>query len=255
MRVVSAHRSDIGRARKRNEDYVWVDEQAGVYVVADGLGGHEAGDVASRLAATTVGELIVGEIQARGKGYLASDIRLLMTDAIEVANERIYTSATAQKQNRPMSATIAVALVRPPVAFISHAGDVRAYMARNATLVHLTADDSVIARRIAAGDLSEDEARHHPQRHFVTKVVGQATPVHPVFAEVGLIPGDWFLLCSDGLWGILDDASILADLSKADDDPARAVESLADTANAAGGPDNISVIAMRVIQATGLGGG
>jgi protein phosphatase len=254
MTVVSAHGTDVGRVRQRNEDYVWVDEQAGVFIVADGLGGHQAGDVASRLAATTVGELVAAGIGAADERLSAAAVRELMTGAIETANERVGAAASEAQQGLRMGTVIVVAVVRPPTAYISHAGDARAYLARDSSLTRLTEDDSVVAQLVAAGELSDAEARNHPQRNLVTKVVGQGSPVQPSFREVAAGPGDWLLLCSDGLWDMVDDEDILGELEKADGEPARATAALIRAANAAGGMDNISVVAIRVLS-TGSEGG
>jgi protein phosphatase len=254
MTIVSAHGTDVGRVRERNEDYIWVDDQAGVFIVADGLGGHQAGDVASRLAATTVGEMITACIAAADEHLLAVNPRQLMTSSIETANDKVRAAAKEAEQELRMGTVIVVALVRPPLAFISHAGDARAYLARDSALMRLTEDDSVVAQLIVAGELSAADARNHPQRSVVTKVVGQDSPVQPSFRQVAVEPGDWLLLCSDGLWDMVDDETILQELQKADNDPARATEALIRAANAAGGKDNTSAIVIRVLPEEDEGG-
>jgi serine/threonine protein phosphatase PrpC len=264
MTTVHAQKTDTGRVRDHNEDYVWVDEQAGVYIVADGLGGHEAGEVASGLAATTVGEMIAARIVGGAALLSAEAARELLTDSIETANEKVSALAEVEKQDQRMGTVIVVALVRPPivydihigfgrayflrpcVAYISHAGDARAYLVRGSAISLLTEDDSLVAQLVADGAISEVEAREHPQRNLITKMVGQDRPVQPSFAEVALEAGDWLLLCSDGLWGMVDDEAILGHLLEADGDPARVTEALISAANAAGGRDNISVVAIRV---------
>lgn len=254
MTIVSAQGSDTGRVRDHNEDCVWVDEQAGVYIVTDGLGGHEAGEVASRLAATTVGEIIAVRLRAEGQRLSTAATRELMLGAIEAANEKVGTAATRAWQQLRMGTVIVAALVRPPVAYISHAGDARAYRARGSTLTRLTDDDSVVAQLVAAGELSEAEAATDPRRHQVTKIVGQERPVEPSFSEVALALGDLLLLCSDGLWEMVNDKRILRELQEADGDPKQATEALIRAANAAGGHDNISAIAIRVLSAESEGG-
>jgi len=254
MTVSSSHLTDVGRVRDHNEDYVWVDEQAGVYIVADGLGGHEAGDVASRIAATTIGEMICAGIGAAVEDLLSAAVKELMTTAIEAANERVSAAAERGGQDRHMGTVIVVALVRPPIAYISHAGDSRAYLVKGSTLTRLTQDDSVVQQLVASGVISEAEAREHPQRNLVTKIVGQDSPVRPSFREVALEPGDWLLLCSDGLWDMLDDEAILGHVLKADGDPVPATEALISAANAAGGRDNISVIAITLLPPENKGG-
>ena len=272
MTVVSAHKTDTGRVRDHNEVYIWVDEEAGVYIVADGLGGHEAGEVASGLAATTVGEMIAARIAGGAALLSAEAAKELLTDSIETANEKVSAAAEEEKQDQRMGTVIVVALVRPPivydihvgfgrayflrpcVAYVSHAGDARAYLARGSTISLLTEDDSLVAQLVADGAISEVEAREHPQRNLITKMVGQDSRVQPSFAEVVLEPGDWLLLCSDGLWDMLDDEAILGHLLKADGDPARATDALVSAANLAGGKDNISVIAIRLLSTGGEGG-
>jgi protein phosphatase len=254
MNVVSACKTDVGRVRERNEDYVWVDEQAGVFIVADGLGGHQAGDTASRLAATTIGELVEAGVAAADQRLLTVAAQKLMTDAIETANGKVRTAANKAGQELRMGTVIVVVLVRLPMAYVSHVGDARAYLARGSRLSRLTEDDSVVAQLVATGALSQAKARNHPQRNLVTKVVGQNSPVQSSFAEVAVEPGDWLLLCSDGLWDMVDDEAIFQELQKADGDPARAAQALIGAANAAGGTDNISTIVIRVLSSGNDGG-
>ena len=254
MTIVSAYKTHTGRIRDHNEDYVLADEKAGVYIVADGLGGHEAGEVASRIAATTVGDMICAGIGAAVEDLSAAALNELLTTAIEAANGKVSVAAEKGGQDRHMGTVLVVALVRPPVAYISHAGDSRAYLVKGSTLTRLTQDDSVVQQLVASGVISEAEAREHPQRNLVTKIVGQDSPVRPSFREVALEPGDWLLLCSDGLWDMLDDEAILGHVLKADGDPVPATEALISAANAAGGRDNISVIAITLLPPENKGG-
>ena len=254
MIAMSAHKTDTGRIRDHNEDYVWVDEQAGVYIVADGLGGHEAGEVASRIAATTVGEMICRRHRRGSRGPVVGRREGTHDNCHRDRQREGIGGCREGGQDRHMGTVIVVALVRPPIAYISHAGDARAYLAKGSTLTRLTQDDSVVQQLVAAGVISEAEAREHPQRNLVTKIVGQDSPVRPSFREVALEPGDWLLLCSDGLWDMLDDEAILGHVLKADGDPVPATEALISAANAAGGSDNISVIAITVRRPENKGG-
>lgn len=248
MKLVSAYISDIGRNPKRNnEDYVWVDEKAGVYIVADGMGGQEAGEIASELAANTIGELVSSQITAAGQPLTKNEIQDLLGRAIETANETVLKTAKAAGQRRKMGATIVVALLQLPNVYISHAGDTRAYLARSATIMQLTRDDSWSAEMAAEGIITKEQARGHIYEHWVTKAIGQNGPVSPSFMEVKLTPGDWLLLCSDGLWNMVEDEDILAELQKAGDDPGQAVEALVNAANEAGGKDNISIAVIKLL--------
>lgn len=247
MIIVSAHKSDVGLKRKQNEDYVWVDEQMGLHIVADGMGGHEAGDVASRLAATTVGREIAEQLKAKTEPLSPATLEEMIIGAIEAANEIVFNAAKESGQKRRMGATIVVALVRLPVAYISHVGDARAYLARGSTIMQLTEDDSWGAKFAAASTSSKTEVQSHRLEHVLTKAIGQDSLLQPSFIEVQIVPGDWLLLCSDGLWNMVKNEQILAELQKAGDDPAQAAEMLVAAANAAGGKDNISISAIKIL--------
>ena len=147
---------------------------------------------------------------------------------------------------RRMGATIIMAIAQLPSIYISHAGDTRAYLIRDKTLTRLTEDDSWAAQLVSAGVLSEDEAENHRNLHFVTKAIGQESPVEPDFVETTLARGDAILLCSDGLWNMIDDPQLLAEFEKATGHPSSLVDSLIEAANAAGGKDNITVIIIEV---------
>jgi serine/threonine protein phosphatase PrpC len=242
MKLVSAYKTDTGLKRKRNEDYLWVDERAGVYVVADGMGGHEAGDTASRLTAITIGEAIAGSLQTAAS---AAEIKKLMADAIETANQAVWTASGEAGQTRRMGATVIVTIAQLPLIYISHAGDTRAYLIRDKTLSRLTKDDSWAAQLVASGVISEDEAERHRNLHFVTKAVGQDSPVEPDFIQATLKTGDYLLLCSDGLWNMVTDPQLLNKFKKAKGNLAPLVDSLIEAANAAGGKDNITVIILK----------
>ncbi len=248
MTILSAYKSDVGRQRQQNEDYIWVNEQTRLYIVADGMGGHEAGDVASQLAATTVGQMVTGQLKAKTEPLSTAAIRELMTEAIEAANETVFNAAKEAGQKRRMGATIVMALVRPPVAYISHAGDARAYLVRGPILMQLTEDDSWGAQLAAANSRTKANTQKRKLDHILTKAVGQDSLLKPSFTEVRVASGDWLLLCSDGLWNMVADEQTLAELQKADDDPSQAVEALVAAANDAGGKDNISVVAIKIIS-------
>ena len=248
MQVLSAYQTDAGRARELNEDYVWIDQGAGIYIIADGLGGHDAGDVASLLAATQIGPHLAQQLSAIAE--LDSErARALLTEAIERANSVVWAAASQRPtRRRSMGAVIVAAIVRPPIAYIAHAGDARAYLLHAGQFTRRTEDDSLVATLIAIGHLTPENARTHPRRHVVTKVVGQNEPVEPALTEVTLDVGDWLLLCSDGLWSEVEDGALASELAK-HSNPWLAASALTAAANAAGGQDNVSVIAIRVTDA------
>jgi serine/threonine protein phosphatase PrpC len=248
MPIISAYKCDVGRKRERNEDYAWVDNKIGLYIVADGMGGHEAGEVASQLAATTVGETIVDHMRDITEPVSRATIEQIMIEAIENANKTVFDAAKAAEQKRRMGATIVVVLVRLDNAYISHAGDARAYLARGATIMQLTEDDSWGAKFAAVDAQTQENVKKTRLGHVLTKAVGQEAPVKPSFIEVAITPGDWLLLCSDGLWNMVEDEQTLAELKKASNNPDQAVEALVAAANDAGGKDNITIIAIKILS-------
>ncbi|MCK6624462.1 MAG: protein phosphatase 2C domain-containing protein [Anaerolineae bacterium] len=243
MTSISAHKTDVGRVSKHNQDYIWTDESNQVYIVADGMGGQDAGELASELAATTTGQFITARLQAQATAAVVKEI---MSAALEAANKTVMRAAQAAKQDRPMGAAIVVAVVRPPTAYISHAGDARAYLIQQATVSRLTTDDSWVAQLVANGVITEEQAEHHPLGHILIKAVGHESPLEPAFKEVKVTSGDWLLLCSDGLWKMLNHEQFLAVLQSPETTPASAAETLVEAANAAGGKDNISIILIKI---------
>jgi protein phosphatase len=240
MTIISAYKCDTGKKRPKNEDYVWVDEQAELYILADGMGGYEGGDVASHLAATTISKLMMNQLKT--KPLSSEKVKEMVVNTIETANETVFKAARQTTQKRKMGTTVVVALLQSSTIYISHVGDSRAYLARDSTLTQLTEDDS--------WDIEFGQLKGHGQeskfKSYLTKAIGQDSAVNPSFKALKLVSGDCLLLCSDGLWGMIDDKHILAELKKVQYDPNQAVEALVNAANAAGGKDNISVIVVQV---------
>ncbi len=239
--VVSAYKSDVGRVREHNEDYIWIDEPAGVYVLADGLGGHASGEVASKLASETVGAMMVAQVK-EAQQFAAVTIKEMLITALEQTNQRVRLAASQNFDQHDMGTTLVVALCQLPQVYICHAGDSRAYWVHESTLIRLTEDDSWV---MAWDVFADDQAQRKKNRHILTKAVGQELPLEPQFKAITVATGDWLLLCSDGLWDMLSDDQLLAYTQQAIT-PADLVDVLVSAANEAGGKDNISVIAMRV---------
>jgi protein phosphatase len=246
MTFLSAHKSDTGRKLDHNQDYLWLDDAAGIYIVADGMGGQDAGELASELAATNTGEFIRNHLRTVPGPLSTTAAKQLIITALETANDAVLTAAQEARQDRPMGAAIVLALVSPPTVYICHAGDARAYLKHNSTLTRLTVDDSWVARLVAAGVITEEQARYHPLGNILTKAVGHESPLEPAFRDVTVAPGDWLLLCSDGLWKMIGDELMATELQRVDSAPADVVEALVEAANAAGGHDNISLILVRI---------
>ena len=228
--------TDKGRRRLRNEDaYVC---SPPLFAVADGMGGAQAGELASRLAATSLEEFT----QTHGEQTAA--------DLVQEANARIYRRSREDPAAAGMGSTITVALVDGTAGAVSlaHVGDSRAYLLRGGSLEQLTADHSLVAELVRSGRLTEEEAENHPQRSVITRVLGTDPDVDVDTLTVLAEPGDLFLLCSDGLTAMLRDEDILQVLEAAHGDPDQAARALVDAANRAGGDDNITVVAFELVE-------
>lgn len=229
-----AYGTDVGQIRQVNEDSLWCDHH--IWVVADGMGGAAAGEVASGLA--------VNALKNWTFPPSGTPIEIIMSDAqraVEDANYRVYERAQKDPKLRGMGTTLTMGLFRSGSAVIAHVGDSRAYLLRNDTLTQLTDDHSVVGEMIRAGNLSVTQAERHPYRNMLTRALGVAPQVEVDIAIVELHPGDAIFLCTDGLTAVVSDDEI-ARLIAQHLHPQRAVDALISCANERGGPDNISVI-------------
>jgi protein phosphatase len=233
----AAAASDRGRKRLRNEDaYVC---NAPLFAVADGMGGAQAGELASRLAAAVLEE--------RGRGEHGEET---VAELIREANLRIYRRALEDPSASGMGTTVTVALLdeHAGTLAIGHVGDSRAYRIRDGELEQLTADHSLVAELIRSGQLTEEEASVHPHRAVITRALGTEPDVEVDTLTVPVVPGDLFLLCSDGLTTMVTNEDVLAAAGSADGDPEQLSPALVAAANAAGGEDNVTVVVFEVIE-------
>lgn len=233
-------RTDVGRRRQRNEDYLSVNETRHglLLVVCDGMGGHVGGERASRLA---VKQFI--ESFESGQG----DPRILFQVAVERANASVYRESTTNAEYAGMGTTLVAALVVRDSVMIVNVGDSRAYRWHARRLERITADHSVVEELVAAGRITADQARVHPQRNLITRALGTTERVEPDFYHTELGPGDAILLASDGLHGMITDEAIAAILA-ARSRPDEACDALVDAALEAGGDDNVTVALVRSAQ-------
>ena len=246
MASVPAYKCDRGQQRQQNEDAIWVDKQAGLFIIADGMGGQEAGDIASRLTVETAGPLIVQQLNAKNStDWSADEIRVIVTNAIETANQTVFKAAQQAEQKRKMGATIVVALVQPSATYISHAGDSRAYLVQGSSLTQLTEDDSW--RTFGDDQPQKERGRNKAIDHILTKSIGQESKVEPSFKVLNPKLGSYLLLCSDGLWDMINDEQILQTINASKGNPQQAVTALVNAANSAGGKDNISVVLIKFV--------
>ena len=233
MRVVDyAIATHAGRVRRKNEDAYFAEPP--LFAVADGMGGALAGELASRIAVQALGELVE---EGSDEERLASTVRL--------ANRRVAERATSDPRASGMGSTVTAALVGPRSVAFAHVGDSRAYLWRAGALTRLSDDHSLVAEWVKAGALAPEEAALHPQRSVITRALGADWQVDVDTWTMPARAGDVILLCTDGLTGFVDEAAIASTLAE-NDDLDTVVNALVDAANAAGGEDNITAVAMRL---------
>jgi serine/threonine protein phosphatase PrpC len=221
-------KTDRGKVREQNEDaYGYRD---GLFVVADGMGGHQAGEVASAITVETVLATELGQ-----------DIITQLRQTVLAAHAAILERAAANPDLVGMGTTVAVLVIDSAKAYYTHIGDSRIYLWRDAELRQLTNDHSLVAELVRTGELTKGEARVHPKRSILTQALGGERAPDLQVQSLPLQSGDKFLLCTDGLTGTLEEAEIQAILSRPEA-PAQLVEKLIAAANDNGGPDNISTI-------------
>ncbi len=235
MRVVdSAGLSDPGRVRRRNEDAFVCDPP--LFAVADGMGGAQAGELASRITVAAFRE--AGSVEA-------ADAGARLRAVIQEANRRIYARAAHDPDVAGMGTTVTAALLAGDLVAVGHVGDSRAYRIRGRALQQLTDDHSLVADLVRSGRLSPEEAELHPQRSVITRALGTDPAVDVDSFSVDASPGDVFLLCSDGLTTMVDEEAVL-EIVSAQPDLASAARALVDAANREGGEDNVTVILFSV---------
>ena len=223
--------TDVGRVRDHNEDSFLIDEAAGLVAVADGMGGHRGGEVASAAA-----------LEALRIAFVAGSS---IEHAVVVANDAVYDQSVADPNLRGMGTTLTAGVLTEQTFVLGHVGDSRAYLARDGGLRRVTTDHSLVEELIQAGELTEAEAEHDPRRSQITRALGLEPGVRVDIEEITLRPGDRILLCSDGLTNMVSEPELAAGLA-ATSDPQVLADELVSAANAAGGVDNITVIIIDV---------
>jgi serine/threonine protein phosphatase PrpC len=236
MRIHAVGRTDTGQIRQGNEDAYWTGDS--VFAVADGMGGHLAGEVASETALEPVAELD-GRIFADGE-----EATRALRRAVDQANAMVARRAHDEPAFRGMGTTLTATMVEGRRLHLAHVGDSRAYLLRRGELDQITDDHTLVQHLINEGQISKEEAQTHPQRSIITRAIGVAHEVEIDSFTIDLEQGDVVLLCSDGLTGVVTDDRI-AETLKRFPDLERATDTLIDLANEAGGPDNITVLLLR----------
>ncbi len=238
MKLRAAALTDVGLRRRANEDRYNVAPELGLYLVADGMGGHSAGQVASELsvqAAVSAVETLEGT-----SAGLTDKLRY----AVAAANREILAVAQAKPELAGMGTTLVALLAAGERVALAHVGDSRAYLVRAGRIRQLTDDHSLVAELVRRREISELTARGHPHRHVLTRALGVHRSVEPDLVELTPVADDVFVLCTDGLTGGVRDEEI-AELVSCEDDLDSACRRLVEVANARGGEDNITVVAVR----------
>jgi protein phosphatase len=234
--------TDVGRRRENNQDNLLVAREQGVFAIADGMGGHAAGAVASQIAIKALADVAAHDGD-RGGAETASET---LAQAFQEANRRIVESVLARAEWRGMGTTVVALVTQGDRVIIGHVGDSRAYLLRGGRLQRLTDDHSWVGEQVKLGLLTDDEARRHPMRNIVTRAMGSRMELEVDLAEQTIQPGDVYLLCSDGLNSMITDDEILETLMAHRTEPEAACRALVERANSNGGEDNITVITVAI---------
>ncbi len=243
--------SDVGRKRKGNEDSFFVNPEHNLYVVADGMGGHAAGEVASKVAVDAINEFVVltsGDADITWPFGLDDSISYdgnRLKTAIRFANRKVLEATREKSEYEGMATTVAAVLVDGKSANLGHVGDSRVYLVRGGKVEQLTSDHSWVNEQILSGVISPDQARSHPLRNVVTRALGGKPDLQVDMQVHDIQAGDILLLCSDGLTTMIPDEEIAKVIAEAGGDVDKAAAGLVAAANARGGEDNITVLLLR----------
>jgi protein phosphatase len=243
MRAIAAGHTDVGKERSHNEDRFVIVPEMNLFVVADGMGGHQSGEVASRLAASAIASYFKSGDASRTRRALADRLR----SAVATANAKIYSRADDERAYRGMGTTVVAAVWSPAegMLHIGHAGDSRCYLIRGSTITQLTRDHSLVADALLERpDLTESDLSYLP-RNVITRALGMGPTVDVDMKSEAAKVGDVFLLCSDGLHGLVSDEEIVEIVRKTAD-LTGACARLIDRANEHGGRDNITAVLVRI---------
>lgn len=244
MKLVHAARTDVGMMRSGNEDNFTVDSSAerGIFIVADGMGGHAAGEVASEMAVQ-----IVQRELAHVTDLDADNVVDLVAGALKRANRAIHDRTLTEVDKQGMGTTASVLLLARSRYLIGQVGDSRVYLLRDGQFSQLTKDHSYVQEQVDAGFLTPEQARYHPYSNVITRCVGAGQDVEPDIYRGAVRAGDLYLVASDGLTGMVDDRR-LAQLLNSRAEPDRKVQALIAEANGRGGLDNITAIIVQVLE-------
>jgi serine/threonine protein phosphatase PrpC len=231
--------SDQGKVRTSNEDYFVANSEHKIFLVADGMGGHAAGEVASRMTAERVEAILSGDKPEAG-------IEDLLRFAVSEANTAVHEAQKARAEYRGMGSTLTLLTFADGNYCVAQVGDSRAYLLRNSNLIQLTQDHSLVWPLYKSGVITKDDISHNPRKNLITRSIGTQSEVDADLQCGPTIEGDLFLLCSDGLTDVLMDSDISRILLNSHTNAQGYCDLLVSAANSGGGPDNITVIIVRL---------
>jgi PPM family protein phosphatase len=246
LRWHAAGATHVGRVRRGNEDSFLVDADRGVFLVADGMGGHAAGEIASELAAGTVGGALMEGVD---RGLTADELAAVMVDSFRAADAAIARHVALHPETQGMGTTVTACVLCTDGTFrLGHIGDSRAYLLREGSLAQVTTDHTWVQREVDAGRLTPSGARRHRLSHILTRALGAEPSDDPDLLAGHLLPGDRLLLCTDGLTGMLTDrviAKVLPLEIRLEDRVAELIR----LANERGGRDNVTAVLIEILDA------
>lgn len=239
--------TDVGCVRELNEDAFFIDPMLsekgqGFCILADGMGGHNAGEIASRTAVETISQ----QLEELLVKYGESEIPAAMNQAIAEANRKIYDMAVKNQEQQGMGTTTVLTCISEKEAYIANIGDSRAYALRGGEIVQITTDHSVVAEMVAQGTISKEEARVHPQKNIITRALGTDKKAEADIFEYDFMTGDILIMCSDGLSGMVDD-DYIRDVCRQETTAEQMVGRMIHRAKENGGADNITVLCIRFL--------
>ena len=256
LKLLSVARTDVGRRRQINEDAFFRDDARGFYVVADGVGGHNKGEIASREAVDQLRSWVYGaqrdldrlvERVGLGETECVWEIRRLLESGVKSACYMVYGMAELDPEKKGMSTTLSALLIRAGLAFAVHVGDSRVYRVRGGGVLQLTEDHTLINYKVKHGMMTKAEAEKAAGKNVITRAVGHKDYVQVDTADIDIAVGDRFLLCSDGLHGYFAHDKEVVDLC-GDGDLEECAEAAVATANQRGGKDNITALVLEVLE-------
>lgn len=247
-RLKSGGVSDLGLERKVNEDSYYLDRDNNLFIVADGMGGHAAGEVASRISVDTVVDFIKTMVKEKTVNWPfefneeLSSVANGLINAVQLANQAVGQAVVEDPQRAGMGSTIVALLIEDEQAYIAHVGDSRAYRIRDNKIEQLSSDHSWVNEQVKYNLLSEEEAKNHRFKNVITRALGSQPEVKVDLRTEEIEKGDYLILCSDGLSSLVEAEDIKEIIFNSNHDPQKACHDLVKTANNNGGTDNITVI-------------